>query len=328
MSKRQLILDTIHNKPTDRVPVGFWFHFGGELSDVLKEPEQIQHNVEGHKKFVKEFQPDFVKLMSDGFFYYPNPIITHAKHASELKTLKPLGESHPWITKQTELVKELTDSFGADLFTFYNIFGPATSFKFLLDEDSDKTLADFILQDKEAVKHALDVIAEDLAILAKKVITKGKADGIYLSVQNVQDERISPELYKEVIAPSEIKVLESANEAGGINILHICGYEGSRNDLHLYLDYDAQLINWAVNIENVSLEEGKKLFGGKTVIGGFDNRPNSLLHKGSKEDIEKFTEQLLLGAGKTGIILGADCTVPSDIEFERLEWVRNKAVSL
>ena len=31
-------------------------------------------------------------------------------------------------------------------------------------------------------------------------------------------------------------------------------------------------------------------------------------------------------AGQTGIMLGADCTVPTDIDDTRLEWVRQAAV--
>lgn len=192
----------------------------------------------------------------------------------------------------------------------------------------DKVLADLTMQNKDAVKHALNTIAEDLSTLARRVITEGKADGIYLSVQNVQDSRITPELYNEVIAPSELIVLETANRHSENNILHICGYEGSRNDLNLYVHYNAKVINWAVNVEGISLAEGKKLFGGRAVIGGFDNRPGGVLHSGSKEEIEALTEKLIREAGKTGIILGADCTVPGDIDLKRLDWVRNKAKDL
>ena len=49
---------------------------------------------------------------------------------------------------------------------------------------------------------------------------------------------------------------------------------------------------------------------------------------GSKEDIEAETERLLKNAGKTGVILGAGCTVPSTIDIARLNWVRRKAASL
>lgn len=330
MSKRQLVFDAFNNKPVERVPVGFWFHFANsdEFSEGLKNPEVVRKNIEGHKRFVKEFKPDFVKLMSDGFFEYPNPVLLNIETPEELFNLKPIGPEHPWIVRQVELVKALTDSFGDEVLTFYNIFAPATYFKLLFGNTGNKVLADLILQNKDAVKHALNTIAEDLSILSRKVISDGKADGIYLSVQNVQDFRITSGLYKEVIAPAEILVLENANKVSENNILHICGYEGSRNDLSLYVHYNAKVVNWAVNVEGVSLSEGKKLFGGKAVIGGFDNRPGGILHTGSKEDIEALTEKLLRESGKVGIILGADCTIPGDIDVNRLDWVRNKAKSI
>ncbi len=36
-----------------------------------------------------------------------------------------------------------------------------------------------------------------------EVIKEAGADGIYLSVQSIQDNRVSAEIYKEIIAPSE-----------------------------------------------------------------------------------------------------------------------------
>lgn len=327
MSKRQLVLDALNNKPVERIPVGFWFHFAdrSEFHDGLRNPDIIRKNIEGHKKFVKEFKPDFVKLMSDGFFEYPNPVLLNTENPEEFLKIKPIGPDHPWIEKQVELVRTLTDSFGNEVLTFYNVFAPATYFKLLHRNNGNKVLADLILKNKDAIKHALNTIAQDLGELARRVISEGKADGIYLSVQNVQDSRITPDLYREVIAPAELLVLETANRYSENNILHICGYEGSRNDLTIYVNYNAKAVNWAVNVEGVSLAEGKKLFGGKAVIGGFDNKPGGILHSGSKEEIEALTEKLVRESGKIGIILGADCTVPSDIDLKRLDWVRNKA---
>ncbi|WRS28646.1 uroporphyrinogen decarboxylase family protein [Oscillospiraceae bacterium MB08-C2-2] len=330
MSNKQFVFNAFDNKEVERVPVGFWFHFiqGEEIKQGLENADILQKSIEGHKKFVGDFGPDFVKLMSDGFFAYPNPILLEAKKAGDLRELKPLGVNHPWIQKQVELVKTLTDAFGDDLATFYNIFAPATFFKILLNEKGNQVLADFITEDKEAVKYALDVIAQDLAVLSQQVITAAKADGIYLSVQNIQDARITKEIYQEVVAPSEKKVLEGANEVSSNNILHICGFKGNRNDLSWYTDYNAKAINWAVTVENVSLSEGKKLFGGKAVIGGFNNTESGLLNTGSQAEVEEYTQKLLEEAGKTGVILGADCTVPSNIDLARLEWVRSKAAAL
>ncbi len=117
----------------------------------------------------------------------------------------------------------------------------------------------------------MDTIGQDIASLSQRIIKEAGADGIYLSVQSIQDARVSQEVYKNSIAPSELHVLEAANEAGGVNILHICGYEGARNDIHLFTDYPAQVINWAVGPEGISLAEGREIFGGRTVLGGFEN---------------------------------------------------------
>ncbi len=322
--KRQLVFDAFDNKKTERVPVGFWFHFAPD--DLFhNRPEVIRKNVEGHFKFYDTFKPDFVKLMSDGYFRYPNPTLERVEKAEDLLKARS-GLVDDWIDAQTALVKKLTDRFGSEVATFYNIFAPATVLGFVLEESgSGLTLAELIKNEPETLAYALNVIKQDLARLAFRVITEGKADGIYLSARNIQDKAVSKESYHKYITPSEQAVLNAANAVSDYNILHICGYEGARNDLSVYKDYDVKVINWAVVVEKVSLQEGKKLFGSRAVIGGFDNTTNGVLYKGSREEVENYTRRLLDEAGTTGIILGADCTIPSDTPLERLEWVRKAA---
>jgi uroporphyrinogen decarboxylase len=84
-------------------------------------------------------------------------------------------------------------------------------------------------------------------------------------------------------------------------------------------------VNWAVNVEKVSMAEGKKLFDGRAVIGGFANPSESLIHTGSQEEIAAFTRKIIEEAGSTGVIIGADCTIPGDTPLEHLEWVRQAA---
>ncbi len=322
--KRQFVFDAFDNKKTERVPVGFWFHFAPD--DLFHDrPEVIRKNVEGHFKFYDTFKPDFVKLMSDGYFRYPNPTLERVEKAEDLLKARS-GLVDDWIDAQTVLVKELTDRFGSEVATFYNIFAPATVLGFVLEESgSGLTLAELLKNAPETLAYVLNVIKQDLARLAFRVITEGKADGIYLSARNIQDKAVSRENYHKYITPSEQGVLNAANAVSDYNILHICGYEGARNDLSVYKDYDVKVINWAVVVEKVSLQEGKKLFGSRAVIGGFDNTTNGVLYKGSREEVESYTRRLLDEAGTTGIILGADCTIPSDTPLERLEWVRKAA---
>lgn len=321
-NKRELVLAAFDNKKTDRVPVGFWFHFA---ADAFYDPseETVKRNIAGHQKYVDEFDPDFLKLMSDGFFGYPNATVDAVGSAADLDKVKPASPKE-WIDGQVQLVKELTGRFGESRATFYNIFSPATYFSFLLEEAGKKvTLSQFAKEDPEGLSRALYAIAEDIAALSEGVIKKGGADGIYFSVRNL--DGVSKEDYLKYIAPAELKVLEAANKVSDYNILHICGYEGHRNDLSTFTEYPAKVINWAVTVEKVSLKEGKRLFGGRAVIGGFDNTENGVLYRGSREEIEKETERLLSEIKEPGVILGADCTIPSDTPISHLEWVREKA---
>lgn len=327
MSKRELVLKAFNNEKIERLPIGFWFHFaqGEEFNQGLTNPEIIRKNIEGHQKYFDEAQPDFLKLMSDGFFKHPTEINGNVENADDLKVIKSVGKDHPWVSEQIKLVKELTGRFNKEVTSFYNVFSPLTYLSLLLGEES-VSVVELFHQNPEALSKAVNAIAEDISELAKGVIVEGGADGIYLSVRNFQDPTITKEEYKKYIEPAELKVLEAANAVSENNILHICGYEGSKNDLTTYVEYPAKVINWAVNVENVSLAEGKKLFDGRAVIGGFKNSPGELIQVGSKEEIEQFTKQLLdQFEDTTGVIIGADCTVPGDTPYEHFEWIREAA---
>ena len=330
-TKKQLVLAAFNNEPVDRVPVGFWYHFLADPKHTqgLGHPEVVAENIAGLKKFYHDFKPDFAKIMSDGFFSYPNKVLQEIKSVKDAQGIQPIGENAPWIEEQVNLVKAATSALGDEILLVYNVFAAPRYLEFL--QSSGDAHGDFVRllnEDKAALKHILEVMSEDLASLARRVIRDGKADGIYLSVQNIPKSEVTREVYDEIIAPAEKKILAAANEVSKNNILHICGYEGNRNDLTWYRDYDAKVINYAATVEGIKLSEGKKIFGGKAVVGGFDNTKDGVLYKGSKEEIESSTEEIIRDAGQIGLIIGADCTVPADIDLQRLNWVRDKAATL
>ena len=317
---KQLVFDVFANKEVGRVPVGFWFHYTqNEILSAYEHPEMREQNLSGHKKFFEAFKPDFVKLMSDGYFFEPETAKV-LQSASDLYKLEPITENNPWIKDQVSLVKELTGALKGEIAAFYNVFAPATALKWAVNHGSipggDKEVAAFIKEDKNAVIYALSVIGANTEILARKVISEGGADGIYLSVQSIQDISVGPDLYAEVISPSELAVLNAANSAKGKNILHICGYEGARNNLSVFKNYPAQSINFASAVEGVSLNTFN------APVNSFTSETWSFI-QGLFSVIGSSLYRSL--AGRTGVILGADCTVPKDIDFERFEWVREAA---
>ena len=230
---------------------------------------------------------------------------------------KELGLDNPAVVEKSikghqhyveEISQAIRETFTEEIASFYNIFSPISYLKrwFRTDQSrGDQMIADFIKEDPETLAHVLDVIAGDIATLSRRLIQEAGVEGIYFSTQ---------------------QVLEADNEAGGINILHICGFEGASNEVELFKDYPAQVINWATHHEGLSLAAGRKLFGDRAVLGGFVNGKKGLLYQGEREAIEQETRRLVAEAGSRGLILGADCTVPDDFQLERLDWVRQAAV--
>lgn len=332
-AKRELVLKAFHNERTERIPVGFWHHFleGDEFNAALLRPELLQKNLEGHRKFKEAFDPDFVKIMTDGLFFLPYDF-AGVETAADLRKLEALPGDHPFYDRNEELVKGVREIFGEDTLLFFNEFSPFNQLLSGLAAAGSrplglKRLKTFLEQDGEAVAYALDVLAESLNILTKRVVKPGLADGIYLSVNN-PDRAVPAQIYSAFVSPSEVKVLETAEKVSPDNILHICGYAGNKNILSVYQNYPVEVVNWAVHAENLGLAEGKKFFGGKAVIGGFDNVKEGLLYSGTRQEIEAYVEKLLAETGREGVIIGADCTVPSDIDIERLKWVREKAAEV
>ncbi|WP_439257238.1 uroporphyrinogen decarboxylase family protein [Lonepinella sp. BR2271] len=325
-NKKALVLAALDGKPVERIPSSFWFHFLDNEAgvDAFENPELIEQVLAGEKHYIETFKPDFAKIMTDGYFHYKHPQVANAKQVSDLKNLQPLADDDRWFTDQIAYAKKLADAYGDETALFYNIFGANSTFRFMQPDPTkgEALLVEWIKQDPETVKQALDVISSDLAKLAKRVILEAGVTGIYFSVQNLLGEGVNEQTYQEILAPGEKAILKAAKEASEYNILHICGYAGHRNSLEWYKDYDVKTINWAAVVEGISLAEGRKIFPNHSVIGGFGNLKTDLLYTGTKEEIQAEARRIVAEAGKTGVLLGADCTVPKDIAWERLEWVR------
>ncbi len=311
MTKKERVIAAMSSQPVDRPPVGFWFHF---------PPERAlgQACVQAHLDYYNHIDVDIAKLMCDGYFDYPNPVAKAVKSPKDWYDMKPLGPSSEFIRGQVERAKAVKAGLTSDCLVLYNVFAPFSSIRF---GTSDELVMRHLSEDPDAIAYALDVIAQDNALLCELLITEAKVDGVYFCVQGGEKDRFTPEAYARLIAPSDRKVLDHANRFSHHNVLHCCGWAGIQNHLEVWKDYPAAAVNWACFVEGMSLSEGKRFFGGKCVLGGFDNRKDSLICNGSKEDIQAFARDLVQKTGSTGMMIGADCTLPSTIPLERIQWV-------
>ena len=311
MTKRERVIAAMNNRPVDRPPVGFWFHF---------RPEQSKGRacVDAHLDYYNNIGVDIAKLMCDGYFDYPNPAAKSVSKADDWYKMKPLGPDSPFIREQVERAKAVKAGLKSDCLILYNVFAPFSTLRFGAGED---IVMKHIREDPEAVKYALDVTARDNAELCRLLLTEAKIDGVYYCVQGGEKNRFTPEEYARLITPSDLKVLEAANEYSDLNVLHCCGWAGIPNNLEVWQNYPAKAVNWACFVENVDLAAGKEFFGGRCVLGGFDNRPDSLIVNGTKDDIRTYARDLVRRSGKSGVMIGADCTLPGTVDVAHIQWV-------
>mgnify|MGYP002511823336 FL=1 len=314
MTKRERVLNAFHNQAVDKLPMGFWYHFS-------PDDDFGQQTVEEHLRLYRDTDMDFIKVMCDGYFNYPNPFIETVNSADDWFRMTPMGENSPYIRRQVERAKAVVNAVGKECCVFYNVFCPMSLMRFGTNED---ILMGHLKRNELAVCHAFEVIAEDIKTLVRLLITEAGCDGIYYCVQNAEQFRFTEEEYRRIVRPAELNVLEYANSLSENNILHCCGWAGDRNRIEVWQDYPSAAVNWAVYVEQLTLGEGKKFFGNRCVLGGFDNRKASILYSGTKEEVQAEVEKIVAEAGTTGVIIGADCTMPSDVSTERFRWVREK----
>lgn len=330
-NKRELMGKFLKNKEADRVPFSFWHHMASppgprkDLFRALEDEEVYDRVIQGHIKMYETMQPDFMKLMSDGFFGHPGLRKIEVNSAEDLYKLEPIGENHPWIVKQVDFVNQLNSLFHDDVYTFYTIFSPINSIRlhFQSFEGDPEKFPRLFLENPEAMAYAAEIIAKDTNILIEKIYEQVNIDGLYYSVQEIQDDRADKAFHEKYVHPTDLNVITTIKKFSDNNILHICGYKEYTNDLSLFTKYDLNIINWATYTEQISLREGRKLFKDKIVLGGFNNNLGTVLDSGTDEEIAEHIKNLISENGTKGIILGADCTVNPDISSERYQLIKD-----
>lgn len=326
MNKRERVLTVLSGKQADRVPASFWHHFG---------PSECEGDacVQAHMDYYRTTGIDFIKIMSDGLNY---PLDVSINCAADWRKVKPLPKDHPFFTESVKRCKEINRALGGEAVTFYNVFSPFNVVRerdvfteqALAGRNWDATVMAQLRESPEAedaIRQAMRVIGEDMAYLAKAVIVEGGCLGIYQSVQGAEKGRMSAEEYARIVRVTEIGILEAANDVSKYNILHMCSWAGNPNHLSYWKDYPTRVKNWGIGIEGLTLTDAKGFFPADTILlGGMDNRKDHPLYAGDEAQVRATVDTVLDEMKDTPFILGADCTVPPDIDLDHIRWVMDE----
>lgn len=316
MDKKTRTLKAFRGEKVDRPPYTFWHHFGGDQTFG-------KSNVAAHAKFYRESGEDFLKMMCDGYMYIPLGI--KIKSASDWDHIRLPKLDDPFITQQVDKIKMFRDLEG-EACVFYNMFAAFSNIRFAT---SDELVMAHMRENRPAVLRALDAVAQVSAEMARLFVQEGGATGVFLPIQGGERDRFSVEEYKEYISPSDLVTIRAANAVSDYNIVHLCGWAGIQNHLDAWRDYPAAVINWDVHTDKMSLKEGKTYFTHcNAVMGGFDNKAQSVIYHADKAALQQYTRELVAQAGKDGLVLSSDCSLDESIPYERLAWIGEALDSL
>lgn len=308
MNKYERVMAAYRGERPDRVPCAFWYHFprGYESGDAA---------VQIHLDFFRDSHTDLCKIMNENSC----PDDPTIRSAADWSKLKPFTMQEDFIVRQVALTKAIMAQMKGKAVVLATVHGLVASAYHILGGvelyDHDGTvLGRHVRENPAGMHHAFSVITDYLKRLCRAFLDAG-VDGIYFASLGGERRMFTDAEFAEFIAPYEIEILKEIADVPCFNVLHMC-----KSDLNLrrYLDYPADVLNWGVYEDNISLEAGRALFGAdKVYLGGMDDR-DGVFVDGSPEEIRATAQALVDGFGWKKYILGADCTLPTDLPAERM----------
>ena len=318
MNKYERVKAAIAKEPVDHVPACFSLHFPSDIAFG-------EAAVKAHLDFYRKTGVDILKVMNENFF----PPIGKMDSPADWKKLPTYDRNAPFMKEQTELIKRIRDE-EPDAYILGTIHGVCASSLHTIEEmyGYDPVRALFTVQlrtDPKAVLDARQRVADALCEYVRACVDAG-CDGIYYAALGGEKRHFTDAEFDIAVKPYDLQVLSAIHEAGADVFLHIC-----KNGLNMerYRGYGryADVVNWGVYEAPLSLEEGERLFPGATIMGGLANRSGVMVN-GTVEELKEEARRVIRAHGTTGFILGADCTLPTEIPLKRVRAVVEAAAEV
>ena len=296
MNKIERVRSALAGVEVDRVPASFWYHF-------TRDKATGQASVNAHLDYYRASGIDFLKVMNE----HPYQADISIKPPSDWRHVRPAPLSSPFYQDQLTEIKQIVDAVGGECLVISTIFGPFSSG----NHASENAVTAHAKVDAAAVAQGLAAIGESLAAFGGACIEAG-ASGIYYSAQGGEEERFTEDEFLRCIKPADLIVLRAIRDKGEFNLLHICK---DNIRLPLYADYPSHAVNWAATKHNLNLEQGRELFR-RTIVGSLGDR--GVMVDGTEKEIAAAVRSVIAGFGKRGLMIGADCTLPTDIDISHI----------
>lgn len=273
------------------VPCAFFMHFG-------KDAKVGDNAVNAHLRYFLSTGMDFVKIQFEQGYGR-----IRIEKAEDWEQIKPLPAD--FFAPTLDIVKGIYDVAGANAMVLPTVYSP---FQMLIQSVGAKTVVAYATKEPERIKRALQYFTEALIGYVKACKAIG-VDGFYTPTQGGEQKFYeTPGFFETFVKPYDLAVMKECNTNTKLNILHICDYEGSYDDLTRFTSYPGQIINAPIEVngKSFSLKDCEKLFK-RPAMGGLYRK--GIVLEGKTNEVIKEVNTLKHDLIGKRFILGADCTI-------------------
>lgn len=309
MYSKERVLAAINGEQPDRIPSCFSLHF----------PKSVQTEddiVKTHLDFFEKTGCDISKIMNEQLV----PAAGELNAPDDWEKVQAFDRNTPFMQKQLRIVKRIRELTSSNTFLAATLHGICASaihpFECLYGyERIRQMLVEHLRANPAPVLAAFERITEGMIDYARACVEAG-VDGIYYAALGGEKHYFTDEEFEKYILPYDHRILKAIRAAGGKVILHICKENLSMERYNSYGTL-ADIVNWGIYETDFSLENGRALFPTCAILGGLANR-SGVLVEGSIEALQEAVRRMIQEFGSKKFLLGADCTLPSDIPYERI----------
>ena len=275
-------------------PAAFFVHFGSnaKFGDAA---------VQAHLEYYLKANQDILKVQ----FEQSAPAIPALETEEDWNNIElmPVDFYRPTL----EVVQKLQEIAGKDVYVLPTIYNPHQVARQSFREPRIVLAAK---EHPEALKRLLDSYKEALLWLVNECKAIG-IEGFYTTTQGGEKKFYEiPGFFDTFIKPYDLEIMGECNKDTKLNILHICDWEGTFDDLTRFADYPGQIVNTPIDLDGTEFttKDAYELFK-RPVLGGLDRHKEIV--KASEDELEAVVKKALADAPAGKIMLGAECTVSS-----------------
>jgi uroporphyrinogen decarboxylase len=322
MNKIERVDAALKGAAVDRVPISFWGH------SYLKE-WSAEELAEAMLANYRTYDWDYMKVnprasyhvedwgakleRSDDPNHGPRFVDWPVREPGDWRRLRPLEPDRGVLGEQLAALRQIRDGLAGEAYFMQTVFSPLSVAKYLVGNQPGPVLTS-IQDNPDALRAALDVIAETFANYVQATLEAG-ASGIFFATTGwASSDMLSEEQYRRFGREYDERVMDAFAGKAPLNVLHNCGE-------HIYFDlladYPVAAISWAATLPgNPSLGEGKERTA-HAVMGGVSEK--TTLPDGTPEQVDAELRAAIKETEGRRVLVAPGCSIPPRTPAANLE---------